>query len=55
MPLISGKSEEAFRSNLSEMIRAYKTTGKIGNSSPKSLAKARKQALADAFEKRGGK
>ena len=57
MPLKKSGSEEALRNNISEMIRSYRTTGKIGNSKPSSVAKARKQAIAAAFsnQKRYGK
>jgi hypothetical protein len=34
-------------------MRSYKKTGKIGNASPKDTSKARKQALAAAFNERG--
>jgi (p)ppGpp synthase/HD superfamily hydrolase len=55
MPLIRNQSKEAFGKNVSELINAYKKKGKIGSSSPKSKAKARKQALAIAFDIKGGK
>jgi len=49
MPLSPGKSREAFESNIGELIRSYRETGKVGNSTPKTTDKARKQALAIAF------
>jgi hypothetical protein len=54
MPLQQGKSKKAFNFNVEELIHSYKKTGKIGSSSPKSLLKARKQALAIAFDKKRG-
>lgn len=50
MPLIKSKSTEAMAQNIREMMHSFKQTGKIGNSSPKDMAKARKQALAAAFQ-----
>ncbi len=47
MPLKKGK--KAFDSNVSELIATYRKTGKIGNSRPAGADKARKQALAIAF------
>ena len=56
MPLIQGKSENAFKGNVSELINSFKKTGKIGNSKPADTNRARKQALAIAFKlKSGGK
>ena len=49
MPLKKKGSEEALRSNIAEMIHNYRKTGKIGNSKPSSIAKARKQAIAAAY------
>lgn len=53
MPLKKGKSEDTFDSNMSELIATFRKTGKIGKSRPKGADKARKQALAIAFSKRG--
>ena len=52
MPLDRSKSEDALRSNISELIRSYKRTGRIGNTKPSTIAKARKMALADAYSVR---
>ena len=49
MPLKRGKSQAIFKSNLSELMDAFKRKGKIGTSTPKNAAKARQQALAIAF------
>lgn len=55
MPLIQSNSKAAFGRNVSELMNAYAAKGKIGSSTPKSKAKARKQALAIAFNiKKGG-
>lgn len=57
MPLIKSKSEEALRSNISELIRSYKRTGKIGSAKPSTIAKARKMAIAASYatKERAGK
>lgn len=55
MPLKSGKSQSAFNFNVKELVGAWRNKGKIGSSRPKSLDKARKQALAIAFNKQRGK
>lgn len=52
MPLQAGKSKEAFASNVAELIRTYKSKGKIGHTRPKSAKHARKIALAAAFSKK---
>lgn len=53
MPLQSGKTEGAFKSNVSELMKAYKSKGKIGNSKPANKKKALAQALAISYtEKR---
>jgi len=53
MPLTKGKSQQAFDSNMSELIATYRKTGKIGKSKPQGMEKARKQALAIAFNTKG--
>lgn len=50
MPLNQSKSKAAFKSNVSELINKYKTTGKIGTSKPKSKKKAIKQAVAISYD-----
>ncbi len=49
MPLQKGGSREAFRSNVAEMLRSWKSKGSLGNDAIKSYGKARKKALAIAF------
>jgi len=55
MPLIKERTKEAFEKNVAELIRSYKRKGTIGRAHPKSLAKARKMAVAIAFQVRRGK
>lgn len=52
MPLFAGKKN--FGKNVSELMKSYSATGKIGTSVPKNRGKARKQALAIAFSKARG-
>jgi hypothetical protein len=53
MPLKKGKGQ--ISDNIKEMMRAYKETGKIGNTTPKSKKHASKIAAAAAYRKaRGG-
>ena len=53
MPLKQGKSQKVVSSNIGEMVRSYKKTGKIGTSKPKSKEKAIKQATAIALSTAG--
>jgi len=53
MPLKKGKSDKTVSSNIGEMVRKYKDTGKIGTSRPKSMKAARAQAAAIAYSKAG--
>lgn len=53
MPLKKGSSQKTISTNIGEMVRSYKETGKIGTSKPKSVAAASKQAAAIAYEKAG--
>lgn len=55
MPLQKGSSKKAFSSNVSELMHSYKKKGKIGTSTPASKGKARKQAVAIAFNMRSPK
>jgi hypothetical protein len=50
MPLKEGKSQKTFSSNVEELVHKFKQSGKIGKSTPSSKAKARKQAVAIAFD-----
>ena len=53
MPLKKGSSKKTIQKNISELIKSYKKTGKIGSSKPKSLKKAREQAVAIAYSSAG--
>ncbi len=53
MPLKGGKSQVS--QNIAEMMRSYKKTGKIGNTTPKNKAHAAKIAAAAAYKKAGEK
>lgn len=53
MPLKKGSSQKTISSNIGEMVRTFKESGKIGTSKPKSKAAAVKQAAAIAYEKAG--
>jgi hypothetical protein len=51
MPLIAGASSKAHSGNVAEMVRAFKKTGRIGNSKPGSMKQALAQANAAAYRK----
>lgn len=53
MPLKKGSSQKTIQKNISELIKSYKKTGKIGSSKPKSAKKAREQAVAIAYSSAG--
>ncbi len=53
MPLKKGSSKEKIAYNIEEMLKAYKETGKIGNTTPKNMEHARKIASAAAYKKAG--
>ncbi len=44
MPLQKGSSKEKISRNIEEMLKAYKETGKIGNTTPNNIEHARKIA-----------
>jgi len=51
VPIKSGKSQKTISSNIGEIIKSWKESGKIGTSSPKSLKEARAQAAAISYAK----
>ena len=53
MPLEEGSKPKTIRTNISELIRKFKKTHTIGNSKPKNLEAAKKQAVAIAHKKAG--
>lgn len=53
MPLKKGSSQKTISSNVGEMVRKFKKTGKIGTSKPASKGKAVKQAVAIALSTAG--
>ena len=54
MPLHGGSSRKTISGNIKELLHKYKKTGKIGTSSPKNMAAARRQAAAIAYGKSRG-
>jgi len=48
MPLKAGSSSRVRSTNIGEMLRSFKQTGRIGNSKPGSMKKATAQASAIA-------
>lgn len=53
MPLKKGSSSKTISSNIGEMVRSFKKTGKIGESKPKDIKSAIKQATAIAYSTAG--
>ena len=53
MPLKKGSSQKTISSNIGELVRTFKDTGKIGTSKPKSKSAAVRQAAAIAYDKAG--
>ncbi len=51
MPLKTGSSKRTITSNIAELIKTWKRTGKIGTAHPKNLADAQKMAAAIAYSK----
>ena len=49
MPLQSGSSPQVRSTNIREMLHSFKQSGRLGNSKPKSMKKARAQAAAAAY------
>jgi hypothetical protein len=53
MPLKKGRSDKVVGANISEIMRSYEKTGKIGESKPTSKKKAVKQAAAISLSEAG--
>jgi hypothetical protein len=51
MPLKAGTSRKTQSANISELMHAFRRTGRIGTSTPASPAKAVKQAVAISYSK----
>lgn len=49
MPLKAGYGKDTISSNIAECIRSYKKSGKVGNTTPDSLAHAQKICTAAAY------
>jgi hypothetical protein len=54
MPLKKGRGQSTISSNIAEMMRSWKRTGKIGNTTPKSSKHAQRIAAAAAYSKSRG-
>jgi hypothetical protein len=52
MPLQSGASPKVVSNNISELMRSFGSSGKIGTSQPASRKKAQKQAVAIALSQK---
>ena len=51
MPLRAGSGAKTRSTNIREMLRAFKQSGRIGNTHPGSMKKAVKIAAAAAYRK----
>lgn len=49
MPFAKGRSQATISKNIAECIRSYKSSGKIGNTTPKSLKHAMSICQAAAY------
>jgi len=49
MPLKAGSSQETISGNIEECMKSYKSSGKIGNTTPKNLEHARQICAAAAY------
>lgn len=55
MPLRAGKGQKTVSGNVKELLDSWKEKGTIGNARPKSMAEARRMAVAIAYKKARGK
>jgi len=53
MPLKSGSSDKAVKTNIKKLVHEYEDEGRIGRSHPPSKRKAVKQAVAISLKKAG--
>ena len=53
MPLLKGRGKKIIGKNIGEMVKGFKSKGKIGTSTPSSLAKAMAQASAISYKLAG--
>jgi hypothetical protein len=51
MPLKAGKSAKTRSTNIREMVRSFKQSGRIGNTKPSSVKKVVQIAAAAAYRK----
>ena len=49
MPLQPGHGKKTISGNIKELLHSYKSSGKIGNTKPRSAAHARRIAAAIAY------
>lgn len=52
-PLAKGRGKKTISANVREMMDGYKSTGRIGNTTPRSAEHAMKIAVAAAYHKAG--
>lgn len=55
MPMKEGMGNAAHAANVSELMKKYKKTGKMGSSRPKNKMHAERMANAIAYSKAGAK
>jgi len=53
MPLAKGQSTQTIQGNIEEILNGYKSTGRIGNITPRSDKHARDIASAMAYKQAG--
>lgn len=52
-PLAKGHGKKTMSANIREMMEGYKSTGRIGNTTPRSAEHAMRIAVAAAYNKAG--